>query len=532
VTGIISSAPDTKDAAFIQRRVGLFGLTAGALLLAFWAFIVLGRWVAAETPVFNRVMLLHFGASVSLLLPWPICGGRSRPQWAVRSAEMASLLAATVMFCVMSLDIALHESPGLVLTSVMSVVLTARAVYVPSSFARSFALALLVGVGIVVAVYQSYLSIDRSVWLPQFPNIMDLAPEQIAARNAATMGVWWLVPGTLTALASKVIYGLRREVRSAKQLGQYHLVRRLGEGGMGRVYEAKHALLRRRTAIKVIKPDTNQEAQLARFEREVQQTASLAHPNIVSVYDFGRTQDGVFYYAMELIDGASLAHVVAAGGPQAPARAVHIMRQVARAMCEAHSLGLIHRDLKPANIMLHGSTGVHDVVKVVDFGLVKQLGEGQSDLTRTNALVGTPHYMAPEAVCAPEEVGPASDVYALGCILYNLLTGHEVFSGATIVEVCSHHLNSEPVLPSERLGQKLPNDLEVLVMQCLEKSHTERPTIVSLSETLDALDVGSWSPRDAERWWTQNGEKRAVLNSSPSSSSLRSVEIHGITERL
>lgn len=530
MTGFASSTPDTRDAAFIQRRVGLFGLTAGGLLLSFWVFIVARRFVTGEP--FTRVVWFHLAASVALVLPWPLCRGASRPQWVVRSAELASLLVATLSFCVMSLDIALRESPGLVLTSVLSVVLTARAVYVPSSFLRSFALAVLVGAAITGAVYASFLRIDRSLWLAQVPDIMSVTPAQIAASNAVTVGVWWLIPGTLTALASKVIYGLRKDIRSAKQLGQYRLVRRLGEGGMGRVYEATHALLRRRTAIKIINPEADQEAQLTRFEREVQQTASLAHPNIVSVFDFGRTQDGVFYYAMELIEGASLAQVVDLNGPQKPARAVHIVRQVARALCEAHARGIIHRDLKPANLMLHGGTGVHDVVKVVDFGLVKNVEQDASNLTATNALVGTPHYMAPEAIYAPAEVGPASDVYAVGCVLYSLLTGTELFSGATIVEVCSHHLHTNPVPPSERLGTALPVELEALVMDCLEKPHEKRPDIFELSERLEALDVGRWSSADARDWWQRHADRLRELAPAGSSGSLPSLEVQGITERI
>lgn len=532
MTGIISSAPDTKSTAFVQRRVALFGLTAGGLLLAFLLFIVLRRWLGSQAPVFSRVVWLHFGASLALLAPWPICWTGSRARWLVRTVEIASLLAATVMFCAMSLDVHLYESPGLILTSVMSLVLTARAVYVPSSFARSFGLAILVGFAIVVAVYLSFRRIDRALWLPQFPDIMSVSAEQIALSSAMTIGAWWLLPGTLTALASKVIYGLRREIRSARQLGQYHLVRRLGEGGMGSVYEARHALLRRRTAVKMIKPDRDQEAQLARFEREAQQTASLAHPNVVSVFDFGRTPDGVFYYAMELVDGASLAHVVAVDGPQDPARVVHIMRQVAHALCEAHSIGLVHRDLKPANLMLHGCPGVYDIVKIVDFGLVKHAGQTANGLTATNALLGTPHYMSPEAIYAPNEVGPAADVYALGCVMYALLTGSEVFDGATVVEVCSHHLHSDPEPPASRLGRDLPSDLESLVMSCLRKLHSERPDIVSLSERLDALDVGSWTPRDAAGWWEQHREHLRELEDTATSTSLHSVEIQGVTERV
>ncbi len=234
---------------------------------------------------------------------------------------------------------------------------------------------------------------------------------------------------------------------------------------MGIVYRASHAMLRRPTAIKLLPADRAGNETLARFEKEVQLTASLTHPNTVTIFDYGRTPDGIFYYAMELLDGATLADVVEVDGPQPAARVAQILGQAAGALAEAHAVKLIHRDVKPANIMLVEQGGKPDVAKVLDFGLVKELDATASpELTQIDAVTGTPQYMAPESIRAPDEVDARSDIYALGAVGYFLLTGEHVFTADTVVEVCAKHLNDEPVAPSERLGAAVPADLETLIL--------------------------------------------------------------------
>jgi serine/threonine-protein kinase len=308
---------------------------------------------------------------------------------------------------------------------------------------------------------------------------------------------------------SGVIWGLREQVHDALQIGQYRLEEKLGEGGMGMVYRASHAMLRRDTAIKLLPPDKGGEESITRFEREVRITAQLTHPNTVSIYDYGRTPDGIFYYAMELLDGVDLEKMVALDGPQPPARVVHILRQVCGALTEAHAHGLIHRDIKPANIILCERGGVRDVAKVVDFGLVKAVAAPdpeQAKLTGINQITGTPHYIAPEAITDPDSVDARSDIYALGATAFFLLTGEEVFRGKGIVEVCSQHLHKEPDSPSQRRGEPVGDALEAAIMQCLSKAPEDRPpSATALAQLLaDGSGLEAWGPEDAAKWWSEH----------------------------
>ncbi len=267
----------------------------------------------------------------------------------------------------------------------------------------------------------------------------------------------------------------RREAQKAaieaQQIGQYKLERKLGSGGMGVVYQARHAMLRRPTAVKMLEPDKVNEGTIERFEREVQITSQLNNPNTVAIYDFGRTPEGIFYYAMEFLDGIDLQSLVERYGPQPVPRVIHILQQVCGSLYEAHSLGLVHRDIKPANIMLNRRGGQPDVVKVLDFGLVKALDDQrQAGLTQNASLTGTPLYMSPEAIQMPNSVDARSDIYAVGAVGYFLLTGQPVFEADNVVELCQKHVAASPVLPSERIGKPLPEELESALLACLEKS--------------------------------------------------------------
>jgi serine/threonine-protein kinase len=329
--------------------------------------------------------------------------------------------------------------------------------------------------------------------------------------------IWWTLVTIVCVSISRIIHNLRREIRQAMQLGQYTLEQKLGEGGMGMVYRASHAMMRRPTAVKLLPLEKAGEASLARFEREVQQTARLTHPNTITIYDYGRTPDGVFYYAMELLDGATLEAVVERDGPQPPGRVLRVLEMVAGGLAEAHELGIIHRDIKPANIHLCRQGGELDIAKVLDFGLVKVVeGPEDANLTHDGVVSGTPQYLAPEALTDPDTVDSRSDLYALGAVGYYLLTGEQVFTG-NVVEICGHHLHTEPTPPSERLGRDLPTELEAVVMQCLAKKPEDRPqTAREIRERLAEIrDIPRWRQADARDWWQQRGE---ILQPDPADS--------------
>jgi serine/threonine-protein kinase len=318
--------------------------------------------------------------------------------------------------------------------------------------------------------------------------------------------IWWLVQVVVATLTTRVIYGLRERVRQARQLGQYLLEKKLGEGGMGVVYRASHALLRRPTAVKLLVAERAGERAIMRFEREVRLTARLTHPNTVTIYDYGRTPEGLFYYAMELLDGIDLEELVRMNGPLPPARVCHILQQVAGALAEAHAVGLIHRDVKPANIMLCRQIGRADIAKLLDFGLVRELDGSDKTKSDVHALTGTPLYMSPEAIVHPREVDGRADLYALAAVGYFLLVGAPVFEARTVVEVAGLHLHAQPVPPSERLGRPFPQALERAILRGLAKKPEDR--FVSAEAFARELRIASegvaWTPEEAQAWWTRH----------------------------
>jgi hypothetical protein len=303
----------------------------------------------------------------------------------------------------------------------------------------------------------------------------------------------------------------RAEARAerAERLGQYTLVGKIGEGAMGAVYRARHALLRRPTAIKLLRPDRFSPRAEGRFEREVQITSRLTHPNTVAVYDYGRTDAGTLYYAMEYLRGLTLDQVVNRFGPLPERRLVHVLKQVAGSLAEAHDQGLVHRDVKPQNVMLCHRGGVPDLVKVIDFGLVKDSPEERgADLTSEGAAVGTPLYMAPEAASSSGEVDARSDLYSVGVVAYYLVTGEQPFFGLTANEVFKKHLEDRPVLPSEKLGRPVAPELESLILRCLAKSPVARPesarALLGMLEDVVEPALGAWSHDEAEAWWREH----------------------------
>jgi hypothetical protein len=497
--------------AFLQRRLAAFGLGGGALYLFFWSFRAVGQ-VAGGHPetLLHPSMGYHFLAGFSLLAVWILCRSGIRSPRFVRVVETVALIVCVAFTVAMGAYIPLWSSPNMIVLMAVTFGFALRSIYVPSSARRTLFLCVAAGVPIFIGTYLHYLRIDMVAWSRVAPELSGQSAHDVAYNITVNSAAWWLCSTVLCTAASRVIYGLRQEAHQARRLGQYTLVKKLGEGSMGEVYQAHHAMLRRPTAIKLLRPEKAGEKALARFEREVQTTARLTHPNTVTIFDYGRTPDGMCYYVMEYLQGANLEEVVELDGAQPAARVAHILEQVASALTEAHAMGSIHRDIKPANIILCEQGGRYDVAKVVDFGLVKMLDAGSDPgLTNPGLVTGTPLYMSPEALKDPELVDERSDLYALGAVGYFLLTGTHVFRGKSVMEVLGHHLHTEPEPPGKRLGAEVPEALQKLILACLQKEPEQRPRSADeLRRALVACEpCGRWSEEQARAWWDRWGEK-------------------------
>ncbi len=375
--------------------------------------------------------------------------------------------------------------------------------------------------------YRNYLG--RNVvgtwrWFPK-ANV-GIAVEQGYDESYAGMRILWKAFATLftiivvgTGLIWFVVAMLeraRRRARRAEQLGQYTLERVIGEGAMGTVYRARHAFLRRPTAVKLLRSERSTPQALRRFEKEVQATSQLVHPNTITIFDYGRTPGGTFYYAMEYLRGLTLDVVVQRFGALPERRVAHIMRQVCGSLAEAHAAGLIHRDVKPQNLMLCHRGGVPDLVKVLDFGLVKESEAPDADLTRDGAAVGTPLYMAPEAASASLEIDARADLYSLGVVAYFLVAGVQPFFGVNAKEVMRRHMEERPRAPSEKLGQALTPEFEELILKLLAKDPGSRPpTAHAVEELLEEVIepiLGRWTDEEGEAWWQANASQLIGLD--------------------
>lgn len=321
---------------------------------------------------------------------------------------------------------------------------------------------------------------------------------------AALLAFTTMAMGGLAVYASRLDLRARRSALEAKRLGQYALGEKLGAGGMGVVYRAHHDMLHRPTAVKLLHLDKTDAQALARFEQEVQLTSQLTHPNTIAIYDYGRTAEGIFYYAMEYLEGISLDDLVKRFGPLPSERVNHVLRQLCGSLSEAHGLGLIHRDVKPANVMLTKCGGMCDFVKLLDFGLVKSQNADRN-VTLAGSLTGTPLYMSPEAI-QREELDARSDLYAVGAVGYFLLTGTPVFDGKSIVDICKQHVQETPQRPAERLGQPVDERLEELILRCLAKRPDDRPASAESCEEdlLSCESANRWTSIQAKAWWAKH----------------------------
>ncbi|MCU0622080.1 MAG: serine/threonine protein kinase [Gemmatimonadales bacterium] len=395
---------------------------------------------------------------------------------------------------------------------------------------RAVAAATAGGSGHDVRGYRSYLGRDvigAWRWYPvaaiglaaEMTREEAYAPAAIVRRAVLALLGLLALGAALIGLGFNLLKRARARAEKAERLGQYTLERLIGEGAMGNVYRARHALLRRPTAIKLLRRERMTERGRGRFEREAQVTSQLAHPNTVAVYDYGHTDEGNLYYAMEYLRGLTLDEVVKRSGPLGDRRLVHVLKQVAGSLAEAHAMGLVHRDIKPQNIMLCHRGGVPDLVKVFDFGLAK----GSSDernvaLTGEGAAVGTPLYMAPEAATSSEIVDARADLYSLGVVAYFLATGQPPFMAGTAKEVFRKHADERPVTPSEKSGRGIAPELEQVILRCLAKDRDMRPdsarALLAMLEDVVEPALGAWTTEEADAWWREHAPDRIGIQAA------------------
>lgn len=335
--------------------------------------------------------------------------------------------------------------------------------------------------------------------------------------------LWLIVPGyvcaALAVVPATVIRGLGKQVKRARELGSYQLEDLLGKGGMGEVYRAKHRLLARPAAVKLISPaalrgSTADENRIVieRFRREAEAAATLRSPHTIELYDYGVAEDGTFYYVMELLDGIDFQQLVQRHGPLPAERVIHLIGQACDSLGEAHLAGLVHRDVKPSNIVACRMGLKVDYVKVLDFGLVKHDHKKEElEITQAGSVSGTPAFLAPESVSGIGTVGPPSDVYALGCVAYWLLTGQTVFKATNATMMMMQHVTNAPVPPSLKSPHPVPRDFEEIVMRCLSKDPADRPSdAAALLELLRKCRIAlPWTEARAHEWW--DGQRAAEV---------------------
>ena len=506
-----SGSSDDDARAYLQTRMTLFSK------LMFWSIVALLVFLTAMYEIYPEVKpaqnhIIFAGAAALLgvmLVLWRIVlVRRALSVRALYGLDVVYALGIGGAFALSALLARDLRPAGYAALMYAAFTVFMRAIVVPSSGRRTAVISSLVFVPMWIA--SAVLAIET----------LQEVPPPAFVVGALVLGV---VPILLATVGSGIIYGLRRQVSEAMQLGQYTLESKIGEGGNGAVYRAHHALLRRPTAIKLLLPDKVGADNLDRFEREVQHMSQLTHPNTVAVFDYGRSPDGVFYYAMEYLGGIDLEHLVERFGPQPADRVVHILVQVCGALHEAHTARLIHRDIKPANIILCERGTVLDVAKVVDFGLVKEITRDTD--ASAQVVLGTPAYVAPEAVTDPDHITHAVDLYGLGAVGYFLVTGRRLFEGKTAVDVCIQHVTQPPRPPSEIAP--ISPELEAVLLRCLAKQPADRyPSAAALAEALEALPpVGDWSRTDAAAWWDKFRTSQRSATAASAASTARTLTI-------
>ncbi len=516
-------------AALLRHRLRLAALLfcAGA-----GAFLVKSFWDQNDRFFASPLtMTLHTAVvAVSAVLVGVLTSRHCLHLWVLRAAELTFFGMTTVFFAWLHYFTYVEAQPLLagagsndVLTAYRLItganlvrwvlLLVIYGTFIPNTWRRSAAV-----VGVIAAT---------PLVLTAAMAVFDASLRPYLADTLIILAIGVGFASAVAVFGSYKIDELSHQAREARTLGQYRLKKLLGTGGMGEVHLAEHVLLRRPCAIKLIRPEqAGDPTNLSRFEREVRATATLTHPNTVEIFDYGRTDDGTFYYVMEYLPGLGLDDLVERHGPLPPERAAHFLAQVCGALHEAHAIGLTHRDVKPSNILACERGGVRDVAKLLDFGLVQDpgLAKEADRLTIQGTILGSPPYMSPEQA-AGKPVDGRSDIYSLGGVAYFLLTGQAPFVRDTALQLLLAHAH-DPVVPPSAVRAGVPADLEQVVLRCLEKDPAKRFTDVrGLKQALAACAcAGRWTEERAETWWSEAPAKD-TLPELPAAATSREVTV-------
>ena len=491
-------------------------LKAAALAMGF-GFAIFAIWTCIRELTSLSLHLGYWFLSIEMLSTASLIGVgiwlarmRNASTSCLRWCELMIFGVPTLFFSVLHYLELVFMSQTYVLIPQMPmagwiILIFSYAIFVPRSWLRILGVVIVISffpLVVTLVAYCTHQNVRDVIWFDS-SSVVEMVLALAATIFASVSGV-------------HMISYLRTKADEAKELGRYRLKEKIGSGGMGDVYLAEHRLMKRPCAIKVIRAEKAGDPRaIARFEREVKATSRLSHWNSISIYDYGRTSDGTFFYVMEYVTGLSLQQLVNRRGPLGAGRAIYLLKQVCSALIEAHAMQLVHRDIKPANIMVTELGAAYDVVKLLDFGLAKPIidenvKDGDSELTIAGSLTGSPHYMSPEQAMGETQADQRSDLYAIGGVAFYMLTGRTTFESGVTLKVLLSHLHEKAVAPSvvRRTGggASISAELDALVLKCLEKSPSDR--FQSARELLDALnrlpESNQWNERLAEQWWMSN----------------------------
>ncbi|HEY3498717.1 MAG TPA: serine/threonine-protein kinase [Polyangiaceae bacterium] len=513
-TPFVGAGFDTfGGATFVQARLALLGKTVFLLAFGFFCVmnttLVVGGGLGVLPALLTQANVFHFLAALVMAAVWAIA---SRGSWSLRTLGMLDALSLFLAGLGLAAMAAQPDEKQLMAgLFALTVTMMARAVLIPSTARRTLCLSSLAAAPLLLVS----LLFHHPQALPGF------TPGFLLFLTFLNALLWMMISVSLSTVTSNTIYGLRRQVKEASAIGPYVLEEKIGSGGMGEVWRARHRMLIRPAAVKLVKArelgsdaGRDSELRLRRFEREARATAGLKSPHTVELYDFGVAEDGSLYYVMELLEGMDLDTLVERFGPLPAERAIHLLSQLCASLDDAHCNGVVHRDIKPANLIVSRIGSEWDFLKVLDFGLVKLESAKQKEegvnLTSDGNVSGTPGFIAPEVV-----LGTGSDhrvdLYAVGCVAYWLVTGKLVFEGTQAIKVMFDHVHTAPVAPSSNSAEPIPPELDALILECLEKDPDKRPaSAAALRQRFRAIPVAQpWSHERGEKWWSENAPGRA-----------------------